>query len=614
MMTDSANHGAIPPSPAVQQIWWHKPLIWGGFLALLYLLREFFLIGFLTFLLCFVVRSLIGMLTRRISPNRESRGLELVLTLSIFLAVCLVLYTIGRYFVPPLIRQARSLVVQLQNTSAEDVQNSVLSSSVGAWEFHQQYGAPDDPRYQKAFKQFQASERNGEGLYNTFPKLNSRLQAEFEAEYEQAQLLHLQSEGLQAIAGNPQFEQWIFQVKAAELFQDNTDYYITRWEAEIAAPDKSRELAALKQQPEFESIRNEQIRRQILDDIKSDPVRLAQLENQWGGAQSIRQWREFRNSPEYQQQFKTFYEKKRQENPASTPIEYSFFRSLAAAYPLGKQTFLSAVRKHYQNENESIAHQQHDFETATKLELGRKWWANSHQADWIRDHAKNDGPQVLEAVVARLERGLGHLMRVPIQVATALVLSILILIEWHGLQHGVQNIRQTRLRPIYDEVVPGIVALGKLIGRSFQGQTIIALFNAFFTLVAMWLIGVEYKFILTLIVFVFSFVPTIGVILSGIPICAVALLQPGGSLLMVLQVIAAIVVIHLIEGMVLAPRIIGKIGHLHPVMVIAILLVAEHFFGMWGLILGIPVAIYLIRVVLLKSPIPGVFEPDVGAA
>ena len=41
-----------------------------------------------------------------------------------------------------------------------------------------------------------------------------------------------------------------------------------------------------------------------------------------------------------------------------------------------------------------------------------------------------------------------------------------------------------------------------------------------------------------------------------------------------------------------------------------ILLVAEHFFGMWGLILGVPVAIYLIRVVILNDTIPGVDEPE----
>ena len=140
----------------------------------------------------------------------------------------------------------------------------------------------------------------------------------------------------------------------------------------------------------------------------------------------------------------------------------------------------------------------------------------------------------------------------------------------------------------------------------------ISLFNACLTLVALSLIGVKYKFILAFVVFLFSFVPVMGVILSGIPICAIAILQPGGSIMMALQVLVAIAIIHLIEGMILSPRIIGKIGHLHPVLVIAILLVAEKFFGMWGLVLGVPVAIYIIRVVILNSPIPGIYEPEVS--
>ena len=140
----------------------------------------------------------------------------------------------------------------------------------------------------------------------------------------------------------------------------------------------------------------------------------------------------------------------------------------------------------------------------------------------------------------------------------------------------------------------------------------ISFFNACLTLVALSLIGVKYKFILAFVVFLFSFIPVMGVILSGIPICAIAILQPGGSILMALQVLVAIAIIHLIEGMILSPRIIGKIGHLHPVLVIAILLVAEKFFGMWGLVLGVPVAIYIIRVVILNSPIPGIYEPEVS--
>jgi predicted PurR-regulated permease PerM len=611
MTSDTSSLAANATQSLAQQTWWHKPLIWGTFLVLLYLLREFFLIGFLTFLFCFIVRSAVGVLTRHLAPGRDDRRLDLLLTLSIFLGLCLGLYGLGRYFVPHLIRQGKSLVTQMQNSSVEEVQNTLLANTVGTWKFDHQFGKPDDPRYQQRLSQFQAAGHNGEGLYQEFPKLHSRLQAEFEVNYEQAQVLHLKSISLQSTSAEGLLKQWFLGVKAPELFRDKRDYYISRWEAEHASPEKVDELATLRQQPDFQSRRDEQIRGRIWTDVKSDPVLLAELKSQWARSLSIQKWTDFRKSTEYQAQFKQFYLTQFKDAPNTVPIDYSYFLTLAAAYPQGKQAFLDAVRQHDAKEQESPAHQQFDFESATKLELGHQWWATSHAADWVRDHAANDGPKVLEVVVQRIDEGLSDLVRVPIQIVTALLLAVFMLIEWHGMKTGVANLRDTRLRPIFDEIAPGVVALGKLFGKSFQGQVLISCFNACFTLVALWLIGVEYKFVLAMVVFVFSFIPVLGVILSGLPICTVAILQPGGSLLMAVQVVVAIAIIHLIEGMILSPRIIGKIGHLHPVLVIAILLVAEHFFGMWGLVLGVPVAIYLIRVVILNTAIPGVYDPSV---
>ncbi len=295
-------------------------------------------------------------------------------------------------------------------------------------------------------------------------------------------------------------------------------------------------------------------------------------------------------------------------------MEYPLYQLLTAAYPKGQIEFQTAVRHYNDMHQEAMPNQEHDFKTATKLELAHQWWATSHVADWVRDHARNDGPRVLEAIAFWLDQAFRQLVRVPVQMATALLLSIFLLIEWPHIKHSVKSLRDTRLQPVFDEIVPGIVALGKLVGKTLQGQVVIAAFNATLTLLAMSVIGVKYKFVLALAVFLFSFIPVVGVIVSGIPICIVAIVQPGGSLLMVLQVVIAIAVTHLIEGMVLAPRVIGRIGHLHPVMVIVILLVAEHFFGMWGLILGVPVAIYIIRVVILNAPIPGIYEPDPAIA
>ncbi len=599
--------------PASLPTWWHKPIIWGGFLALLYLLRDFFLIGFLTFLICFIVRGLVRTLARRFAGGHENRWLELGLTLSIFLAFCLILYGLGRYFVPQFIRDGQSLLAEVQNTSPEQFQNVLLSNTVGEWQLRSQMGDPSDPRYQEAFRRFQAAGQNGEGLYATIPKLASRLQAKFEAGYDDAQILHLKTQSHKAVGKDMAFDRWLMQYYVPRRFASSRNQYIEAWDAESATSATAHDSTALQKQSDSTSLRDQLIRQKIYADIKSDPVALAQLKRQWARLETKQLWDQLRKSPKYQKHFETFYKQQRKSNPAAAPIEYRLFQKLTAAYPRGKGEFLAEVRQHLKKLEKTAQEYRHDFEAATRLQLGQQWWATSPAAAWLREQAKHDGPRILEAFVNWLEQALPEIVRIPIQVGTALVLAIFILVEWDRLKQGANSIRHTRLRPIYDDVAPGIVTLSKLIGKSFQGQAVIAAFNALLTLLALWLIGVEYKYVLSLVVFVLSFVPTIGVILSGIPICLVALSQPGGSMSMVLQVIGAIVLIHLIEGMVLSPRIIGKIGHLHPVLVIVILLVAEHFFGLWGLILGLPVAIYLIRVVLLQSPIPGIYDPIASA-
>jgi predicted PurR-regulated permease PerM len=519
------------------------------------------------------------------------------------------LYGLGRYFVPQLVRQGKSLVTQIQDLNANQVQNTLLAHTVGKWRFERTYGSPSDPRYQMGLQDYQAAGRNGEGLYQEFPKLYSKLRADFEANDRRARILNQRSFDPKGPLAMEQLQRWFLAVKAPKLFQEKSEFYLSVWEADHASPEQADELKTLETQPDFESRRDAEIRQRIWEDVTADPVLLTQLKNEWTHTLSSETWKSFRNSPQYKEEFKKFYEKLASQSPDLAPIDFEYFQTLAAAYPKGREAFVAAVRQHDATVNESPAHQRFDFESATKLQLGQQWWSTSHVADWVRDHAADEGPQLFEGILKRFNEGFGSVVRIPIQVATAVLLSFVMLIEWEGLKSGLIGLRDTRVRPIFDEVAPGIAALGKLIGKLFQGQVIISFYNACFMLIAMWFIGIEYKFILAVIVFVFSFIPVVGVVLSGFPICVIAVMQSGGSLMTVFAVVVSIAIIHAIEGIVLSPRIIGKIGHLHPVLVIVILLVGEHFFGMWGLVLGVPVAIYLLRIVILRAPIPGIYEP-----
>jgi predicted PurR-regulated permease PerM len=81
----------------------------------------------------------------------------------------------------------------------------------------------------------------------------------------------------------------------------------------------------------------------------------------------------------------------------------------------------------------------------------------------------------------------------------------------------------------------------------------------------------------------------------------VALGLPGGFIL-ALELVGCVLLIHFIETTLLNPKIMGDMLKLHPLLVLIILLVGEHFFGVWGLLLGVPVTVYIFRFVILKTP------------
>jgi predicted PurR-regulated permease PerM len=119
-----------------------------------------------------------------------------------------------------------------------------------------------------------------------------------------------------------------------------------------------------------------------------------------------------------------------------------------------------------------------------------------------------------------------------------------------------------------------------------RGQLLICLVNGALSAIGFWLFGLKYWPILAIVAGVMSVVPIFGSILSSIPIVALALTQ---SLGLAVEVLLWIIGIHQLEANFLNPKIIGDQAHIHPVLVVFSLLAGEHFFGVSGAILAVPV-------------------------
>jgi len=156
----------------------------------------------------------------------------------------------------------------------------------------------------------------------------------------------------------------------------------------------------------------------------------------------------------------------------------------------------------------------------------------------------------------------------------------------------------SRISRFYEEIVPDIIGFGRSIGRAFQAQAFIAICNTLLTFLGLVFFNVPSPIFLSLIVFVCSFIPILGIFLSSLPICMLGL-QTGGFAL-VLKLALFIIGIHLMEAYVLNPKIMGAVMHIHFLAVLIILLVAGNLFGFWGLLLGIPTFQYIFNQIIMN--------------
>jgi predicted PurR-regulated permease PerM len=143
-------------------------------------------------------------------------------------------------------------------------------------------------------------------------------------------------------------------------------------------------------------------------------------------------------------------------------------------------------------------------------------------------------------------------------------------------------------RDDYDRIVQGI---NRGLTGVIRGQLIICLVNGALTYVGLVIFNVDYALILAMVASVLSIIPIFGSIVSTIPIVLVALLSGEGGVDIArgLAALAWIIGIHLLEANMLNPKIMGTSARIHPLLVIFALIVGEHYYGLVGAILAVPV-------------------------
>ena len=123
-----------------------------------------------------------------------------------------------------------------------------------------------------------------------------------------------------------------------------------------------------------------------------------------------------------------------------------------------------------------------------------------------------------------------------------------------------------------------------------RGQTTVALIMATLYSIGWSVVGLDYAIILGVLAGVLAFIPFAGAVFACILALIVALGQMGGDGMFLGQVFGVFVIVQILEGAVLTPRLIGSHVGLHPVWVLFAIFAGGEVMGFVGILIALPVA------------------------
>ncbi len=154
--------------------------------------------------------------------------------------------------------------------------------------------------------------------------------------------------------------------------------------------------------------------------------------------------------------------------------------------------------------------------------------------------------------------------------------------------------------------------LKRIVGGYVRGQLLLAFIIAVLVGGGMFLFRIPYAVLLGVMAFVMAFIPILGTFVSG---AACVLLALSKGWVMALVVLGYFVLMHVIEGDILGPRIVGHALGLHPVVAILAVIGGAELFGIKGALFACPIVGFLQALLVAawtewKESHPEEFGPD----
>lgn len=233
------------------------------------------------------------------------------------------------------------------------------------------------------------------------------------------------------------------------------------------------------------------------------------------------------------------------------------------------------------------------FEEISKMTLPDKWaiYINSltEQIDIAKSYDK-----FMNAILS-----IGkNVVQGSLNVFISLILSMFFVLDKEKIVRFVRKFKTSKISCVYNHFEYFGTNFLNSFGKVIQAQFLIALANSILSVIFLWVMDFPQLMGLGFMIFILSFIPVAGTVVSLIPLSLIAF--NIGGLIKVVSVIIMIALIHCLESYILNPKLMSDKTSLPIFFIFIILIAGKHFMGVWGLLLGIPLFIFILDILDVK--------------
>ena len=191
------------------------------------------------------------------------------------------------------------------------------------------------------------------------------------------------------------------------------------------------------------------------------------------------------------------------------------------------------------------------------------------------------------ATLARILRGASNVLTLLIGLLVVPFVLFYLLRDGERLREGFIRVIPPEGRA-HTRNVLGIVH--RVVRAYVRAQLLSALIVGVMVFIGLTMLDMPFAATLGLLAGIFGLIPIIGPIIGAVPGVLVSLAVSPDQIIWVIVVYTAV---QLIENNLLSPRIHGNAVRLHPVLIMAILVIASQLMGLWGVLIGVPLTAVL---------------------